>query len=497
MRELDEGSRPSGESDSGESVEPAARSGSSWSEPAAISTYLCARALGLVSLVAFVSLHVQLDGLFGSEGLAPLAPRLARLDVWQAPSLLFVTGASDHALHGLVVLGELGSIGLAVGVLPGLSALVAWACYASFLDLGWPFLPLQWDTLLSESLILAAVASPWDRAWISPRALPQGHVLPRVAIAFLACRLHVASGLVKLLSGDSTWADLSALEHHFETEPLPTPLAPFVHALPPFVLAMMVLAVYALEIVLPLAAIVRRARIGVVAGLVALQLAIVLTGNFGFFNALSALLTLPLLDDAQLARGLARLRARFVVEREASRGRAVSSVLAVALMLSGALDLYATVGGMLPEPIAAARASLSRLHLTSEYGPFGVMTTVRREIVLEVSEDGRVWTELSFPYNPGDPARGLPIVPLHMPRLDWMLWFAALGEPDDAPWLLGLERALLDDRPAVRALLDAPPPIGRIRLVRAVRYRYRYARDGEHVWIRDEREPFGPTLTRR
>ena len=467
-------------------------------EPAAISTQLAVRAIGLVSLAALVSLHVQLDGLLGTHGIFPIAPRLDDAHFLELPSILVLTGASDRAMHALLLLGELASIALALGLLPGVAALVAFAVYQSFCVVGWPFLPLQWDTLLCESLVLAAIASPWDRSRVTLSSLPAPHPIARLAFVVLVCRLHVASGLVKILSGDPRWLDLSALDVHFETQPLPTPLSPLVHALPSWMHAAMVLAVYGLEIVLPFAAVVRTARPWVLGGLCVLQVSITLTGNYGFFNVLSLVLALPLLDDEQLARFASRLAARFHVEAmrpsRVAADRAIGA-LAIGMITLGSLDFVAGVGVQLPEPIADARAAVARAHLTSEYGPFGVMTTVRREIVFEVSDDGQRWQACRFRDKPDTAGRGLAFVPLHLPRLDWMLWFAALGEPEDARWVLLVERRLLEDRQEVRALFS-DVPLEHPRFVRAVRYRMRFDPDGEATWVRDEREPFGPTLER-
>ncbi len=125
------------------------------------------------------------------------------------------------------------------------------------------------------------------------------------------------------------------------------------------------------------------------------------------------------------------------------------------------------------------------------------MTTVRREISIEVSNDGVRWEPVRFRHKPDALDDALSFVPLHMPRMDWMMWFAALGEPEDARWVLLLERGLLEDRAAVRELFAEVPFAGQVRFVRAVRHRYRFDPSGEATWVRDEREPFGPTLSRR
>lgn len=477
---------------------------------------LTSRLVGGVALVAFASLHVQVLGLFGEGGIVPLAARIERLDVWSTPSLFHAVGASNTALLSVLLLGELGALGVVLGVLPGIGALVAWASYLSFTSVGWPFLPLQWDALLCESLVLVAITRPWDRVRVRLDALSPVPPLARAAFVLLVCRLHFASGLVKVLGGDPRWADLSALDFHFETQPLPGPLSPLVHVLPPSIHAAMVLATYAIEIGLPLFAWSRTGRVVAFAGFATLQSTIAATGNYGFFNLLSLVLSLPLLDDGQLARFAPWLAKRMREEpapapcgvevgsalrledsppthRPASRIRPV--LVSVAMTL-GAIELAGTLGLRPPEVVDSLLLPLRRLEIASPYGPFGVMTTVRREIVFEVTSDGETWHEVEFRYRPGERRRPLPFLPGHLPRLDWMLWFAALGEPEDSPWILAFERALLDGRPDVLRLLSRWPIEGPAQAVRAMRYRYRFAEERDAVWSRDEREPFGATMRR-
>ena len=53
---------------------------------------------------------------------------------------------------------------------------------------------------------------------------------------WLVFRYLFLAGIVKLLSGDPTWRNLTALEYHFWTQPLPTPLAWYAAQLPPWLL---------------------------------------------------------------------------------------------------------------------------------------------------------------------------------------------------------------------------------------------------------------------
>ena len=65
-------------------------------------------------------------------------------------------------------------------------------------------------------------------------------------------------------------------------------------------------------------------------------------------------------------------------------------------------------------------------------------------------------------------------------RLDWQMWFAALGGPEQSPWFSAFLRRLLEGEPAVRRLLARDPfAPGHPRLVRALLYDYRFTTIGE------------------
>ena len=113
-----------------------------------------------------------------------------------------------------------------------------------------------------------------------------------------------------------------------------------------------------------------------------------------------------------------------------------------------------------------------RIEAVNPYGLFSVMTTERREIVISGSADGLTWQEIDLPFKPG----ALDVRPrftlVHLPRLDWQLWFAALGRIE--PWFATFLQRLLEGEPAVKELLgrnpfEKTPP----RFVRADLYDYR------------------------
>ena len=61
------------------------------------------------------------------------------------------------------------------------------------------------------------------------------------------------------------------------------------------------------------------------------------------------------------------------------------------------------------------------------------------------------------------------------PRLDWQMWFAALGSADQNPWLEALCGRLLQGAPDVLALLAVNPfPEAPPKYIRAEFYHYQF-----------------------
>jgi len=117
----------------------------------------------------------------------------------------------------------------------------------------------------------------------------------------------------------------------------------------------------------------------------------------------------------------------------------------------------------------------SPFHIVNSYGLFRVMTKSRPEIVIEGSNDGKLWLEYEFPWKPGDLKRRPGFVEPHQPRLDWQMWFAALGRYEHNPWFGGLMRRLLEGSPPVLELLEKNPfPEAPPRYVRAILYDYHF-----------------------
>ncbi|MFW2389722.1 MAG: lipase maturation factor family protein [Polyangiales bacterium] len=467
-----------------------------------ISSWLFGRSLGAVLLVAFISLGVQAQGLFGDAGVMPIAGLVAQAksaghSFWQHPSA-FWWGSGDSMIGAIWISGAAAAAALLLGFVPKLATAVAWFCYLSFVSVGWPFMSFQWDTLLLEVTFTAFFFVPlraWDR--------PLGHSTPnrvaRWALWWLLFRLVFRSAWVKLASGDATWADLSALSYHYWTQPLPTVFGWYANLLPDWFQSASCALMFAIEFAAPLLILLpwawaRRSSAASIAGL---MLLVAFTGNYGFFNLLAIVLCLPLLDDALLARLFSgRFDPAPRPERK-TRWNALPGVApALVIAVSGAIFVAGTFAGGVPRWLRPVYP----FNTLNNYGLFAVMTTERPEIEIEGTLDGKTWETYEFRYKPGPLDRAPRWAAPHQPRLDWQMWFAALGDYRRNPWLGNLVTRLLEGEPSVLRLIETNPFEGEPpKQVRAVVYRYEMTDREERAatgnwWRRSDRARYSPTL---
>jgi hypothetical protein len=165
----------------------------------------------------------------------------------------------------------------------------------------------------------------------------------------------------------------------------------------------------------------------------------------------------------------------------------VTAPLAVLILLITGMQLAEASNREInwPRPLSRMYERAAPFRSVNSYGLFRVMTTKRPEIIIEGSADGITWRAYEFKYKPGDPGRRPVFCTPHMPRLDWQMWFAALGNYQQNPWLLNFMARLLEGSPPVLELVkhnpfpDTPP-----RYIRAQLWEYRFT-------DRDERRQFG------
>ncbi len=409
------------------------------------------RLLGGIYLIAFASLLTQVTGLYGPRGISPIGDFLSKLrsrTSWHRYYLipsLFWWRADARCLVTVCWIGIAASIAMILNFSPTIMAIVLWLAYLSFVGAGQEFLSYQWDVLLLEAGFAALF-------------LP--HPMMVLALWFLLFRLMVMSGLAKFASGDPSWRDLTGLTYHYWTQPLPTPIAWYVHRLPLWLHKASCALTHAVEIAIPFL-IFAPWPLPAIAffALITLQVLILLTGNYCFFNLLTIALCLFLIPDSQFPEPLR-------IAYEAPWNSPIISILAVALILLGLQHLVGIFYPRLKQRVP--------FYIVNPYGLFAYMTKERPEVILEASQDGVHWHPYTFRYKPGDPESRPRVNFPHQPRLDWQLWFLALRKFPE-PWLLRLVERLLEGEPAVEKLFQKIP-FHRPTYVRAQLYEYRFGK---------------------
>jgi predicted DCC family thiol-disulfide oxidoreductase YuxK len=459
------------------------------------------RCLGVVYLIAFVSFEAQITGLIGTHGILPAANFLAAVRenygssaVLRLPTIFWL-GSSDLFLKLTSIAGAISGLAIILGFARRAAMGVAFVLYLSLVCIGQTFFSFQWDYLLLESGFLGIFLLPLlSRVWL---------------FRWLLFRLMFLSGTAKLLSHDPAWRNLTVLEYHYQTQPLPTPFAWYFHQLPPDFQKLSCLFVFLVELAVPFLIFApRRLRFFAGAMTIALQALIFITGNYAFFNLLAVAACLLLYDDAALRRRrktpVPGPEPRVLSGRPAQRRRrAVTLVLFFFILLASGFELLEVFTGTIPEPGAMALSWIAPFGVVNTYGLFAVMTTSRLEIIVEGSNDGQTWLAYGFKYKPGDPKRAPAWVQPYQPRLDWQMWFAALGSYQSQRWFISFMERLLEGSPDVLALLDknpfltAPP-----RYVRAQVYDYKFTTIAERRatgdwWRHEPKGTYFPVVSLR
>jgi hypothetical protein len=503
-----------------------------------ISGALFLRLLGLVYLIAFVSLWTQISGLVGDRGILPVASFLSAAQhyfetlnppaspFWNLPTLLWLS-PHDGMLHLVCALGTAASLMLMAGLLPMPSLVLSWACYLSLFHAGQVFLSFQWDILLLETGFIALFMAPF--AWRSRfLADPRPPRLAMWLVWWLLFRLMLESGAVKLTWNDwqvgsdgaplaNAWESLTALDYHYWTQPLPVWTSWYAAQLPAWLQQLSVIGVFIVELGLPWfifgPPMFRRIAFG---GISLLMLLIGATGNYNFFNLLTFALALTLVDDRAWPESLRR-RTRGAEESAPASSMRPRNLLLVpfaglAIVLGSCQLEEAIAPPERPRASLESRLDIAQFFLVNDYGLFRRMTETRPEIVIEGSTDGNDWKPYEFRWKPGDPARPPRLNTPHQPRLDWQMWFEALqlervhqytgtiAPRYESPWFRSFLTQLLHGERQVVGLLEKNPfPNAPPRFIRIVLYEYRFtnASEGratgdwwhrERIWVGPARE---------
>jgi len=468
------------------------------------------RLIGVVYFLAIYSLWSQIHGLIGENGILPLrnffnsaAEQLGSGACFSYPSILWWF-QDNTSISVLCIVGMAFSVLLFFGFIPLISTIILWGIYLSLTTAGQVFLAFQWDNLLLEAGFLAILLSPpvWRSRPSSNPAVPKVIIF---LLYWLLFRLMFASGFVKLASHDESWWNLTALTYHFWSQPLPVWISWYVHQSPLWLLKSAVAVMFFIELVVPFFIFApRKFRYAVFVVFVLFQTTILMTGNYGFFNILTIVLCFLLLDDQVFIRGNREVVVRPVPLWTRSVFNTVRISATVIIMFVSILLFVSMfkVAVPLPGPILATVRAIMPYRSINHYGLFAAMTKSRPEIIIEGSMDGQNWLAYEFPYKPGDVYRTPLFTAPHMPRLDWQMWFAALGNYQGNPWLINMMYRLLEGEPAVLSLFEYNPfPSSPPKMIRAVLYEYTFAGPEQNKkqflwWNRELKGLYCPVLTK-
>lgn len=448
------------------------------------------RLLALIYLIAFFSLYGQISGLVGPDGILPfdrLLQRAYQLDGWLAwlklPTL-FWFNASNLALQCAALAGCGFSILLLLGRLQRLAAIALFVLYLSLYHAGQLFLSFQWDSLLLEAGFLAIF-------------LVSGPTLLLVLMyEWLLFRFRLMSGLAKLMSGDPSWANFTALQHYFETQPLPHIGAWYAQHLPTWLQQFGVGFTFFTELLVPfLIFLPRPYRITAALLTIFMQLLIIATSNHAYVNLLVIALCVMLLDDRLLGRCLPHNIKCWLNKPGTEPGilKSVSTMMLALLIVfvsSTAFYMYAS-RSLLNQAVVKLDDNVQSWGIGHIYHVFPTMQTSRQELIVQGSNDGATWHNYEFKFKPGDVSdRPRFIVPYH-PRLDWMMWFVPTQSGRQMQWFRQFQNQLKKGSPEVLALLaENPFPDKPPRFLRVQAYQYRFTTAEERKqsgdwWHRD------------
>jgi len=507
--------------------------------------WIFVRALAAIYFSAFYSLLFQIKGLIGPQGILPVhdyLPAVARAyplaKFWFAPTLFWLS-SSSHALMIVTWIGLVASIAAFLNLWPRLTFFICFVCFLSFVSAAQDFSNYQSDGMLLEAGFIAL--------FFVPRGFHPGlgaATPPSRASLFLLqwewFRIYFGSGMVKVVSGDRQWRNLTAMDHYYETGPLPTWIGWYTQHLPHWFHAASAAGTLILELgIVWMLFLPRRLRIVCFFIVTPWEIGVILTANYTFLNYLVLSLGFLLLDDRFLLQFVPDRRKPTLVLQPATPSWAekASAVSAVDESQSDSIDevrtlsfrrignhlkslrlaisvvmltwiFYNTTAEMLLIPFRTLPlptkpiALLDPFRIANQYGLFAVMTNGRYEIEFQGSNDGRNWTPYLFRNKPqalNEPPR---IYAPYQPRFDWNLWFASLGDWHQNEIVPLTEERLLENDKAVLDLFrsnpfsQAPP-----RYVRAVLWQYWFTSREEkratgNWWRRELLGMYAPELTK-
>lgn len=463
------------------------------------------RGIALLFFIAFLSAFNQFPALLGERGLVP-APRFIKLTTAEQAPTLFRWKHFRYTDRRLGIVCGIGML-LAVSVVAGIPQagpawttipvfLLLWWLYFSIVSIGQRFYGFGWESLLLEAGFLVGFLGSHE---VAPS------LLMILFLRWFVVRVEFGAGMIKM-RGDSSWRDLTAMDYHHQTQPMPNPFSRRAHLMPTWWHRGETLGSHIVQLIAPWLLFLPQPIASFAAlAIIITQLALVVTGNYAWLNWATILLAFAGISDSFLGWvfggpwpgwGWAGITGAEAVGSSGATGVLPlwwAILIAVFVVWQCVLNVPALRN--LFSPRQKMNASFNRWGLGNAYGAFGSMTESRDEIIIEGTLDPDAsmtagdWRPYVFKGKPGDVLRRPPIVaPYHL-RLDWLMWFAALGDYRQS-WFYALLEHIGSGDPLVRKLLGPDPFDGQApALIRVRIFTYRYATGQERRQAREEGQP--------
>jgi hypothetical protein len=365
-----------------------------------------------------------------------------------------------------------------------------WVLYLSFVNIGQIFYGFGWEDILLEAGFFAIFLG--GRSIRTP-------IVVMYLLRWLEFRVMFGAGLIKL-RGDPCWRNLTCLDYHYETQPMPNPLTWYFHVGPAWTHKAGVAFNHFSELLVPFCYFLPQ-PIATIAAIITIifQGLIFASGNLSWLNFLTMVLAIPAIDGRWLAPIL------LIPERIPELTPPVFRWMVICLAVVICWLSIAPISNLLSAR-QVMNTSYNPLHLAGTYGAFGSVTKHRFEIVVEGTSDDVItqstqWKEYEFKGKPTDIRRMPPqIAPYHL-RLDWLMWFAAMSGYQDHPWFINFMAKLLkNDKPVLSLLRSNPFPDQPPKFVKAELYEYHFATPEMHKktgqwWVRSDPRPYFPVMS--
>nr|XP_046233279.1 lipase maturation factor 1 isoform X2 [Scatophagus argus] len=500
----DNGAEPSKDTEKGKRVE-SLRTGTYW-----LTRIVLLRSVAFIYFVAFSVAYNQNKQLIGENGLMPcknylnsvkryVGGKIGMAAFAYTPSILWLLDWSnmDANLDGIALGGmALSAFVLVTGMANMVIMVTLWVLYHSLVNVGQLWYSFGWESQLLETGFLAIFLCPvWTLSQVPRRCPPS--LISIWTFRWLIVRIMLGAGLIKI-RGDKCWRDLTCMDYHYETQPVPNPMSYYMHRSPWWFHHFETLSNHLIELIFPFFTFLGR-RMCMVNGAVQIlfQVVLIVSGNLSFLNWLTIVPSLACFDDASLGllfhSGWGAKKVVLEIQNEDATGRSpkptkgmlTRRVVNIALgFLIGYLSVPVVLNLFSSRQVM--NTSFDPLRIVNTYGAFGSITKERTEVIFQgtLSQDPKdpeaIWEEYQFLCKPGDIYRRPCLISPYHYRLDWLMWFAAFQTYEQSEWVIHIAGRLLSNDSTVLSLLDHNPFQGREtpRWIRGEHFRYKFSQPG-------------------